>query len=82
MVQAYQQFQYNFLNNPTRSRWLIKIIMTKDPSTVSAINYIQGNNQRRDYFEEASDFLLLMDPSGGTSERNQIFSSKKINRGN
>ena len=62
MVRAAQFIPYEVPNEHTRVGRLIKSIQSKDPAIVSAMTHIQGNNQQRNDFELAADFLLLTAP--------------------
>ena len=62
MVRAAQFIPYEVPNEHARVGRLIKSIQSKDPAIVYAMTHIQGNNQQRDDFELAADFLLLTAP--------------------
>jgi len=61
-LRASQFVDYEIPNEHTRVGRLIKSIVSRDPSIVSAITHIQGNLVQRDDFESAADFLLLTAP--------------------
>ena len=62
MMRASQFIDYELPNDHTRVGHLIKCILSCDPSIVSAITYIQGNQHQQNDFEAAADFLLLTAP--------------------
>ena len=62
MMRASQFVDYELPNEHTRVGRLIKSIVNRDPSIVSAITHIQGNTNQRNDFELAADFLLLTAP--------------------
>ena len=62
MLWASQFIEYEVPNEHTRVGQLIKSITSRDPSIVSTIIHIQGNDTQRNNFEEAADFLLLTAP--------------------
>ena len=62
MMRAPQFVEYELPNDHTRAGCLIKSITNRDPSIVSAITHIQGNQHQRNNFEDAVDFLLLTAP--------------------
>ena len=62
MVRASQFVDYELPNDHTRVGRLIKSITNRDPSIVSAITHIQGNQHQHNDFEAAADFLLLTAP--------------------
>ena len=62
---------------------MIKSIMSKEPSIISAITHIQGSTTLRDDFEESTDFMLLTAPNNGNApDREQRISSVGSGRGN
>lgn len=63
MVRAKQFIDVDTPNGYTRVGRLIKSITSNDPAIVSAITHIQGNQELRQDFERAADFLLLTAPS-------------------
>ena len=54
---------YELPNEHTRVSRLIKSITSKDPSIVASITHIQGDDERRNDFEKAADFMLLNAPT-------------------
>ena len=62
MMRASQFVEYELPNDHTRVWCLIKNITNRDPSILSAITHIQGNQHQRNNFEAAADFLLLTAP--------------------
>ena len=63
LVRASQFVDYEVPNEHTRVSRLLKSLTTKDPAIISAITHIQGDNNQRNDFELAADFLLLTAPS-------------------
>ena len=79
MVHASQHVEYALPNEHTRVGRLIKSITTKEPAIVSALTHIMGNNQQRNDFETAADFLLLTAPSNTNMSNNQRVSATNTN---
>ena len=65
-TRAAQFIDYQVPNEHTQVGRMIKSITSRDPSIVSAITHIQGNQEQRNNFEKAADFLLLTAPSAQT----------------
>ena len=62
-------------NGHTRVSRLIKSITSKDGAILSAITLIQGDNQKRNDFELAADFLLLTASAAKEIERSYRISA-------
>ena len=69
LQRASQFVSYRLPNGHTRVSCLIKSITSKDGAILSAITLIQGDNEKRDNFENAADFLLLTSPAAKEIER-------------
>lgn len=80
MLRAAQFVEYEIPNEHTRVGRLIKSIVNRDPSIVSAITHIQGNLEQRNDFESAADFLLLTAPKFKEPNQTHRISSVKSNK--
>ena len=80
MMRASQFIDYELPNDHTRVGRLIKSITSRDPSIVSAITHIQGNQQQRNDFEAAADFLLLTAPKPKEQTPGHRISAVKSNQ--
>lgn len=81
MMRASQFVDYELPNEHTRVGRLIKSILNRDPSIVSAITHIQGNHGQRNDFELAADFLLLTAPKMKENTQTHRISAIKSNKG-
>mmetsp|Transcript_642 Transcript_642/g.1028 ORF Transcript_642/g.1028 Transcript_642/m.1028 type:complete len:297 (-) Transcript_642:90-980(-) len=75
LTRASKIVTYELPNEHTRVSRLLKSIISKDPAILAAIVGIQGNPEKRNDFELASDFLLLNAPSAKEIEANYRISA-------
>lgn len=75
LERASQFVAYEVPNGHTRVSRLIKSITSKDGAILSALTLIQGDNTKRNDFEEAADFLLLTAPAAKEIERSYRISA-------
>ena len=80
MMRASQFVEYELPNEHTRVGRLIKSIVNRDPSIVSAVTHIQGNTEQRNDFELAADFLLLTAPKLKENPQNHRISAIKAQK--
>ena len=81
MVRASDYIQYDLPNEHTRVGRFIKSITSKEPAIISAITHIHGDNNLRNDFESAVDFMLLTAPNNGAApDRTQRISAAKTDR--
>ena len=79
MVRAKQFIDVDTPNGYTRVTRLLKSITSRDPAIIAAKTHIQGNQNMRQDFEQAADFLLLTAPSSTINEPNHRISATTSN---
>ena len=80
-LRAEQYIAYAIPNEPTRVQRLLRSIQCKDGTILSAKTTILADYGKRNDFELASDFLLLVAPVTISSRRNHNISSFQSTRG-
>ena len=75
LTRASQFVDYEIPNEHTRVSRLLKSLTTKDPAIISAITHIQGDQNQRNDFEAAADFLLLTAPSSNVQSNSHRVSA-------
>ena len=82
MTRAGEQIDYVAPNEASRVRYLLQSIESNDPTICSAKTTIKADNNMRNDFETAADFLIITAPVNKSNHNNNNYSVSAINSSN
>lgn len=82
LTRAGEQIDYSAPNEASRVRYLLQSIESNDPTICSAKTTIRADNNMRNDFENAADFLIITAPALKSNDNNNNHNVSAINSSN